>query len=104
MPVAESAEQGCRGGGLELFRGETPGELDRRPDLLQVGSAAVAGLDVRLEAGPLHGRKGVLEVVGDELHELLATQLFDGFGHASSARYSSSAARTFERARCRSTL
>src|SRR5438093_11385210 len=73
MPIAERAEESRFGTGIELLGRQTAGELDRRPHLLEIRPAAVARLNVRLEASALLGWKRVLEVVRDELHELLAT-------------------------------
>src|SRR5688572_9033796 len=103
-PVAEGLEERFLRGRVELIGNEPAGERDRDPDLLEVTGAAVALRDVRLEARSVRCRQRIVEVCRDELDKLLAAQLIGDLGHTSSMKYSSSAARTFARARCRSTL
>src|SRR6476646_84849 len=74
--------------------------LDRHADLLDVVGAAVAERDVVLEARDFRGRERAFEVVGDELDHLLPAAVLHRITHC---RCCSSAARTFERARCNRT-
>src|SRR5512133_384310 len=101
-PAAEGLEQLALGLGRERLGREPAGERDRLADLVEVGGAACATVDVLLEAVCVLGRERALKVVGHQLDELLATELFDVHAHACS-RYESSAARTFARARCSNT-
>src|SRR3954451_7942651 len=99
-PAAKSVQQCTLGVRGERVLREPAGDRDRLANLLQVGRAAVAAGDVLLEAQPLVPGERALEVIGDELDEFPAAQLFDLLAHVpSSLRYASSAARTFERAR-----
>src|SRR6185312_391854 len=101
-PAAEGVEQVALGLRRQRFRREPAGEHDRLADLLEIGRATGAAGEVLVETGRLLGRERSLEVVGHELDELLAAELFDVHAHACS-RYESSAARTFARARCSKT-
>src|SRR5207245_8931575 len=100
--VPERIEQAVAHDGIEtdVLLAQPAGEGDRRPHLLDVGAAAVAAAQVRLDACAVDPREAPLEVVGDELHELLAAEGVDAHR---SCMYLSSARLTRERARCRST-
>src|SRR5262249_14804067 len=101
LPVAELREQRLGRDRAEVLDPERAGEADRLPELLEVRGAPVAAVDVTLEASAVTGRERSVQVFSDELDELAAAQC--GLHVGSSRRYSSSAARTFDRARCRST-
>ena len=72
---------------------------DRRAHLVEVRRAAVAEDEVLLETLGVRLGQTLFEVGGDQLHHLGACQ----FTVEPHRRYSSSARRTFERARCNST-
>ena len=97
VPVAEGRAQGFES--LDLLGGDVAArEANRDADLLEVAAAAVAARDVALEALAGPARHCSLEVLRDQLDHLDARQL-SGHGPSPSSRCSS-AARTFERARC----
>src|SRR5688572_6222817 len=72
FPVAEESEKVVSGRRREVVLGQAAQGMDRLPHLIEVGLAAATGGDVCLEASPLLQRERALEIVGDELHELLA--------------------------------
>src|SRR5439155_470256 len=76
--------------------------LARGPLNVNADETAVALGEVRVEGAAELRIHGSLDVLGDELDDLLAAQFLNR-AHAVSSRYCSSAARTFERARCSST-
>src|SRR6188472_976693 len=108
-PAAERGHELLLGLGRDGLGRDVPEGDDRHPHLLDVEGAGVALGDVLLEPGPGVVVHLALEIVGHELDHLLAGQhsvLTRGHRVASSGcgfKWSSSAARTFERARCRST-
>jgi hypothetical protein len=54
-------------------RAKQAGDADRLADLVDVGDAAGAGREVALEPATLLGGQRVLDVVGDELDDVLAS-------------------------------
>src|SRR5258706_16423259 len=105
LPGFELREQRCFRLRRHVALAERAREPDRFAELLEVARAVRAAGNVRFEACAVAAREGALEIVRHELDELAAGELFPfpQHDHRSSPRYSSRAARTFERARCKST-
>src|SRR3954451_15749645 len=76
------------------------GDARRGAHLLDVLGAGVADLQMFVQTLDVLWRELAVEIVGDDLHDLLAA---DPAGHRAHARYASNSARTLERARCSST-
>src|SRR4051794_17579403 len=102
MPVGERAEELVLRLPRQAFERHRAGQLGREPDLLDVHRAALAAVEVPLEAPPVLGGQRVVQVHGHQLDELAAAEVLDG-AHATSSEAASSSrtARSFERARCR---
>src|SRR5262245_31252478 len=101
-PSAERLEQLVARVRRDVLLGQPAGRLDRLPHLLHVGGAVRAPLDVGAEGTAIRARQAAVEVGRDQLDELLTGHLPGEEAHdvtASGSRYSSSAARTLERAR-----
>src|SRR3954454_4092382 len=77
VPVGERLEELGLGLRRELVQPHRAGQLGRQPDLVDVVRAAVAALEVPLEATPRVGGHRVLEVQGHELDELAAAEVLD---------------------------
>src|SRR3954447_16825083 len=95
LPVTKGSEQFVTRVGRYLRLAKGPHGQHRVADLFDVRHAARAEPEVFLESRALRGSKGIFQIIGDELNELLAAH--------TASRYCSSARLTLERARCRST-
>src|SRR3954469_10269682 len=82
----------------DLLRLDATGGGDQHAELLEVGGARLALLEMGLQAQAVAFGQHAVQVVGEHLHELLAWHLGQ-LGHASASSW----ARTLERARCSST-
>src|SRR5215211_5396772 len=107
-PAAERDEELPLGLRRERHGRQPAGGSNRLAHLVDVGLAPLAPGEVVLEALAILGRQRALEVIGDQLDQLVAAHLdAPGACHGTSSsswKYRSSAARTLERARWRSTL
>src|SRR5437764_14789505 len=102
-PGAEDREDlGARARGDGLVRDMADG-ANRLAHLLQVGAAAIAGIEMALDERALVRWEHVLQVRGHELDKLTANDLVSGQGmrggHGCSDTYGSRAARTVDLAR-----
>src|SRR5207247_11021214 len=75
LPVAELLEQRGARRRVEIVRTQLPRQADRLAKLLDVVGAAAAATEVLVEATPVLLGETSVEVLGDELHELVAVQV-----------------------------
>ena len=103
LPVAERVSEAFELRLGDLFLRHHAAQADRLAHLLHVVGAPIAGGEVFVEPRAILRGQGTLEVVGHDLDHLFARQPVGAHANCPFSRYSSTARRTRERARCNST-